>query len=100
MHAQARQMAPASYKAYLRELLYLDASPTVKEVHAPVLLLASDKTWQKGATWGAVAKSLGYEDSTAVVGRHLAGTGHFLQLDVPDSVVAAITEMAGRVLAP
>jgi pimeloyl-ACP methyl ester carboxylesterase len=100
VHAQAALVAPVTMKAYLRELLVLDASAAVKSLKVPLLYIGGEKNWPADQGWPEMAKKFGYDEAPNVSWRRIGASGHYVAQDQPDSVAAAITDFAGRMLVP
>ena len=99
VHAQAALVPPVTMKAYMRELLVLDASGVVKNLKVPLLYIGGEKNWPADQGWPEMAKKFGYDESPDATGRRIGGSGHYVAQDQPDSVATAIAEFAARVLA-
>jgi pimeloyl-ACP methyl ester carboxylesterase len=99
VHAQAALVPPVTMKAYLRELLILDASSAVKSLKLPMLYVGGDKNWPADQGWPEMAKKFGYDEARDISWRRIGASGHYVALDQPDSVAVAITDFAARVLA-
>ena len=100
VHAQAALVAPATMKAYLHELLVLDATGAAKNLRVPLLYIGGDKSWPAEQGWPERAKKLGYDETPDATGRRIGASGHYVALDQPDSVATAIADFARRVLGP
>lgn len=98
VHAQAAQVPPAVMKAYLREVLYADATPDPK-LGLPVLFIGSGRAWPEGKEWPAVAKEVGLEQLTRARGLRFPDCGHYVMTDRPDSLAATLDGFAAEALA-
>jgi len=98
VHAQAALVAPATMKAYLRELLVLDASGAVKNLKVPLLYVGGGNNWPADQGWPEMAKQLGYDEAPNASWRRIGASGHYVAQDQPDSVAIAITDFAGRAM--
>jgi pimeloyl-ACP methyl ester carboxylesterase len=94
IHAVAAAVPAANMKAYLRELLSVDATKAAKALKTPMQLLLTDRLYGKDKTWGVVAKQMGWEDTTLVVPRRVSNAGYLVMSDQPDTLAAMITEFA------
>lgn len=94
IHAIAAQVPPVTVKAYLRELLSVDATKPLKALKTPVQLLLTDRLYGKDKTWGAVAKQMGWEDTTITTPRRVSNAGYLVMSDQPDTLAAIIAEFA------
>ena len=98
VHAQAAQVPPATMKAYLRELLVLDASDAVKSLKLPLLYVGGGSNWPADQGWPEMAKKFGYEGAPNASWRRIGASGHYVAQDQPDSVATAIAEFEARVM--
>jgi len=98
-HAQAALVPPVNMKAYLRELLSLDASAAARNLRVPMLFVCPDRSWPADQGWPEMAKKFGYDETKDVSWRRIGASGHYLAQDQPDSVATAIAEFDTRVLA-
>jgi pimeloyl-ACP methyl ester carboxylesterase len=98
-YAQAALVAPATMKAYLRELLVLDATPAVKNLTRPLLFIGGGREWPADRPWSEQAKRFGYDGAKDVIPRRFGSAGHYVPQDVPDSTAAAIAEFAATSMA-
>ncbi|HTR98004.1 MAG TPA: alpha/beta hydrolase [Candidatus Acidoferrales bacterium] len=89
---------PATMRAYLGQLLAVDANREVRSLRVPLALAISDRNWKPGACWGSVARSMGYEDSTSVRPERIAGAGALAMKEQPDSVATLIAAFAEKEL--
>jgi len=98
IHARAALVPPATMKAYLRELLVLDATGAAKALKVPMLFVASEKTWAAESSWAGLAKKFGYDGVRDVSWRRIGASGHYMVDDQPDSVAAAIAAFETRAI--
>ena len=98
VHAQAAQLAPATMKAYLRELLVLDASGAVKNLKVPLLYIGGESNWPADQSWPEMAKKFGYDGAPSASWRRIGASGHYVAQDQPDSVATAIADFEARTL--
>ena len=98
VHAQAALVAPATMKAYLRELLVLDASSAVKHLKVPLLYVGGDKNWPPDQGWPEMAKKFGYDEAPNASWRRIGASGHYIVQDQPDSVATTIVDFATRTM--
>jgi pimeloyl-ACP methyl ester carboxylesterase len=98
-YAQAALVAPATMKAYLRELLVLDATPAVKNLTRPLLFMGGGREWPADRPWSEQAKRFGYDQAKDITTRRFGSAGHYVPQDVPDSTAAAIAEFAAKSMA-
>jgi pimeloyl-ACP methyl ester carboxylesterase len=99
IHAMMMQVPAQTMKAYWSALLTADASPAVKSLQVPYLFVGTDRLFPQGKATGAVLRTLGYEDTSAVSVRRIANAGYMVMQDQPDTLAAVISDFAARVLA-
>lgn len=98
LYAMISATPAVTMKAYVRETFYSDGNKDAKALKLPVRVFATDGTWEKGTTSGAVLKRLGWEDTTLTVTR-IADAGAWFMKDQPDSVAARVREFTAAMLA-
>ncbi|MFM8558444.1 MAG: alpha/beta fold hydrolase [bacterium] len=98
LYAMISATPAVTMKAYVRETFYSDGYKDAKALKLPVRVFATDGTWEKGTTSGAVLKRLGWEDTTLTVTR-IADAGAWFMKDQPDSVAARVREFTAAMLA-
>lgn len=94
INARATMVPRASMNAYLRELMYFDASAQLKDWKKPLLYVGSSKSWADTVTWAGVSKERGYDAIAGVQSRRIANSGALIATDQPDSLAAAIDAFA------
>lgn len=99
VHAQASLVPAATFKAYLRELLYADPSQAAKGLATPVLFVGSGKRWSEKQDWAAVARERGLHLARRATGVRIADAGHFVMIDQPDTLAARVGAFAGAAVA-
>jgi len=87
---------PATLRAYLGQLLAVDANRELRGLKVPLALAVTDRNWKPGSCWGSVARAMGYEDSTAVRPQRITGAGALAIKQQPDSVATLIAAFAER----
>jgi pimeloyl-ACP methyl ester carboxylesterase len=95
LHAQASLVPAANIKAYMKDLLYADASRELQKLTMPVLFVGTEKSWPAEKDWPTLAKERGYEGTPNLTSRRLAGAGYLVMAEQPDSLAAAIRAVAG-----
>jgi 3-oxoadipate enol-lactonase len=101
IHATAAQVPPFTIKSYLGAVLTQDASPALKALGSPYMLIGTDrlfKAHKDAKTQGLMLRDLGYEDTLQVV-RRINDAGFLVMQDQPDTLAAVVSGFAGRVLA-
>jgi pimeloyl-ACP methyl ester carboxylesterase len=99
IHAMAAQTQPQSIKAYIGASLTGDATPALKSLQVPFLFVATDRLFKSGKSPGTALRDLGYEDTTSVPMRRIAGAGYLVMQDQPDTLAAVIADFTARTLA-
>ncbi len=100
IHATAAQVPPFTIKSYLGAVLTEDASPALKALGAPYLLIGTDNLFKGNPrTEGLMLRDLGYEDTLTVRVRRIRDAGFLVMQDQPDTLAAVVSDFAGRVLA-
>jgi pimeloyl-ACP methyl ester carboxylesterase len=98
MHAQAVRVPKAAMMPYLRELLVTSGAALTKNVKTPALVIASDRDTSVHDS-AALLKQLGYDTLPQVTLRRVAGSGHYVMADQPDTLAARIAEFTTQVIA-
>ncbi len=99
LYAMMAAVPPATVKAYFREMLRMDGNRGLKSLHGALGLVFTERTWKAGASWGTVARTLGYEDSTLAVPTRVTGSGPMVMKDQPDTLASIIGSLAARAFA-
>jgi pimeloyl-ACP methyl ester carboxylesterase len=99
LHAQATRTPPPTIKAYLRELLNVDANKPLKSLKVPLLVLGTEKRWPADKDWATVAKQAGFDDPAPIRARRIAGAGPLVASEQPDSLAAALAAFQETTLA-
>lgn len=89
-------------RAWIRVALSTDLSGQVSDLRVPVLAVLASRSWGPDETWNQVADSLGYSRIPRLSSLRLDRSGHFVMLDQPEELAAAIRGFgiaAERVLA-
>lgn len=99
LYSQAQAVPPAHMKAYLKAVLNVDLSGTVKDLKPALFYVGSGRRWPADKDWPMVAKELGYDDPAAIVARRVPDCGPLIMKEQPDSLAAAIREFTALALA-
>jgi pimeloyl-ACP methyl ester carboxylesterase len=101
IHSRAMLVPPVNVKAYLRELLYTDASGALKDPKLPILFVGSARLWPDTLTWAAVAKTRGFDGAPpgAIATRRVANSGYLIMSDQPDSLAMILDQFAKGAIA-
>jgi pimeloyl-ACP methyl ester carboxylesterase len=91
---RAMALPPAVMTAYFRDAWREDLRTAVARLRAPLLVVATDALWPEGAPWDSVRTRLGYAAARRATGVRIIGSRHFVPLDAPDSLAAAIERFA------
>jgi 3-oxoadipate enol-lactonase len=95
--AAACQVGPQVMKPWIRLALNADLSADAVRLQMPVLVVLSDRSWPDGENWSQTAAALGCAGIRDVDAVRVRGAGHFVMLDRPDLLAAAIRSFAARV---
>jgi pimeloyl-ACP methyl ester carboxylesterase len=98
IHAKASLVPSVNVKTYMRQLMNVDESGTAKSLQIPVLFIASSKMLSDPANWPTVAKARGWDGVPRLEVRRIADSGYLIASDQPDTLAAAITEFAKKVM--
>jgi pimeloyl-ACP methyl ester carboxylesterase len=96
LYAMMAAVPPVTVKAYIREMISMDANSDLRNLRVPLAMALTDSVWKPGRSWGACAKQLGMDDSTRVTGVHISNSGPMVMKDQPDSLAAIITAFAAK----
>lgn len=87
-------MEPATMRAWVRIATGTDMAGRVRELRVPLLVVLSDRSWPTDELWPACADSLGYTGLPQAQPLRFEGAGHFVMLDRPHDLAAAIRRFA------
>ncbi len=90
LKAQSRAVPQAVLSAYFRDAWRADLRASVKRLQAPLLVVTGTQLWPAGQPWDSVRVRLGYGGARRATGARIIETGHFIPLDRPDSLAAAL----------
>jgi pimeloyl-ACP methyl ester carboxylesterase len=82
--------------AYFRDAWHADLRPQVKKLRVPLLVAATPALWPEGQPWDSVRVRLGYGKAKKAEGVRIVDSAHFVPIDQPDSLAAAIEAFAQR----
>ncbi len=91
---EAAGLSPSAMRTWVKIALSSDLSSRARALNVPLLVVLSDRSWPEGELWPACADSLGYTGVSRVEPMRFRGTGHFLMLDQPHNLAAAIRRFA------
>jgi len=94
LKAQALAVPQAVLSAYFRDAWRADLRASVKRLQVPLLVITGTGLWPAGQTWDSVRVHLGYGATRRAAGVRITETGHFIPLDQPDSLAAALESFA------
>lgn len=92
--AVASMTQAATIKAYLRELIRSDGTAAVRKLQTPMLFLTTDKFLPRDKDWAVEGKTFGWENPGAFPLRRIAGAGHLIAADQPDTLAMVISDFA------
>lgn len=94
--ARARAVPQAVLTAYFHDAWRADLRPSMRRLDAPLLVVAGSRLWPAGEPWDSVQANLGYGGARRASGVRIADSVHFIPLDQPDSLAAALETFAAR----
>src|SRR5262245_1092045 len=80
--------------AYFRDAWRSDLRKRAADVRAPMLLVATAGIWPDSESWNSARVRLGFEKARSLRALRIENSGHFVTLDQPDSLAAAIEGFA------
>jgi pimeloyl-ACP methyl ester carboxylesterase len=96
LYAMMAAVPPVTVKAYLREMISMDANRDLRNLTVPLAIAVTDSVWKPGRSWGTCARQLGMDDTTRVTGVRISNSGPMVMKDQPDTLAALITSFAER----
>jgi pimeloyl-ACP methyl ester carboxylesterase len=87
---EAGSLDPHAFAAWLDDALHEDLVERAAALHVPVLVVLSPRSWPEAEPWSATAESLGYAHVANVTPVRIASSAHFVMLDRPAQLEAAI----------
>jgi pimeloyl-ACP methyl ester carboxylesterase len=99
IHAQAALVPRENMKQYYHMMLDLDATNALVKFPRPLLYIGSELGWPANKDWAALAKERGLEGAGAIDTLRIEASAQLIMKDQPDSLAAAISAFAARVLA-
>jgi pimeloyl-ACP methyl ester carboxylesterase len=94
LYAQAAAQDSANMELWIRLAVTGNLARDGDRLRMPVFAVVTDRTWPPGDPWPATADTLGYARIPNLAARRIADSGHFVMLDQPDSLAAAIAAFA------
>ncbi len=92
--AGASHVERARMRAWIPVALSTDLSASVADLAMPVLAVLAPHSWEAGETWDEAARALGYARIRRLEAERVEDCGHFLMLDQPARLAAAIRRFA------
>lgn len=86
---QVHSVARPVLTAYFHSAWRADLRPEVARIRAPLLVVATEALWPRGAPWDSVAAHLGYARARRASGVRILSK-HFVPIDAPDSLAADV----------
>lgn len=99
LHAQAVRVPPPTIKAYLRELLLMDASRALKGLKPALFYIGTERHWPADTTWPGLAKQLGIDSPGGIPARRIRAADAMVASQQPDSLAAVLREFTAQALA-
>ncbi len=94
LYAEAATCDSVAMKRWIRLAVSEDFSQRAAAIRCPVLAILAERTWPRDESWAAEARELGLDRIARLEPVRLAGCGHFVMLDRPADVAAAIERFA------
>lgn len=92
--AEASRMQRENMRAWIPVALNSDLSGEVRSLTMPVLAVLAPRSWEHGEPWVRAARILGYSRIVNLRGQRIDDCGHFIMLDQPRALAAAIRRFA------
>ena len=99
LRAQITRVPSVTIKAYLRDLLSMDATRALKGFKPALFYIGTEKHWPADTTWTVLARQLGIDAPQGIPARRIAGAGPLVATEQPDSLAAILREFTARALA-
>jgi pimeloyl-ACP methyl ester carboxylesterase len=99
LRAQITRVPSVTIKAYLRDLLSMDASRALKGFKPALFYIGTERHWPADSTWAGLARQLGIDAPQNIPARRIAGAGPLVATEQPDSLAAILREFTARALA-
>jgi pimeloyl-ACP methyl ester carboxylesterase len=96
LHAEAAENDSAMMKRWIRLALTADLSIRMRALEAPVLAVLAARSWPSDEPWPATSRALGYDEIRRLQPLRVEGAGHFVMLDRPVELAAAIERFNAR----
>jgi pimeloyl-ACP methyl ester carboxylesterase len=90
LYSEASQVGEDTMRPWIRLVLRADLSEDVRRLSVPVLAVLAERSWPRGESWEAAARTLGYEHIAELQHARISDSGHFLMLDHPEALAKAI----------
>lgn len=96
LYHEVAELDSTSVKRWIRLALTSDLSQQVAALQVPVLVLLAERSWSHQESWQEVGGALGYGLVPHARALRFDECGHFLMLDRPAEIAAAIERFAGH----
>ena len=96
LYAEAAALDSVSLKPWIRLALTSDISHAASTLTVPTLAVVSERAWEPAESWGHAERALGYANVPRLQHVRIRGTGHFIMLDAPGALAAAIERFIAR----
>lgn len=91
---RSSRVPQAVLTAYFRDAWRADLRPSVARLKVPLLVVATETLWPEGQPWDSVRVRTGYGAARRSTGVRVQDSAHFVPLDQPDTLAAAIEEFS------
>lgn len=90
LYAEVATLDSTRIKRWIRLALTADVSRDAARLEIPVLAVLAERSWPRGEDWRTTAAALGYARVPRLTRVRIPDAGHFVMLDQPRAVAAAI----------
>jgi len=87
---QANAIGSDAFRRWLRDVLAADLAADAAQLRVPVLVVLAERSWPRGEPWRVTADSLGYSGVARLSAVRIENSGHFVMLDRPLELEAAL----------
>lgn len=94
--AKALRVPREVLTAYLRDSWRIDLRPRIRNLKTPIHFIATEGSWPAAQPWENARPRFGYVTAGPVEGYRIAGSGHLLMRDRPDTLAALLLGIAGK----
>jgi pyruvate dehydrogenase E2 component (dihydrolipoamide acetyltransferase) len=92
--ARAFRVPPEVLGAYFRDSWRSDLRDRIRSSTTPIHVIATSAAWPASQPWEDARERAGYATKGPIEGHRIAGSGHLIMRDQPDSLVAVLERIA------